>query len=225
LSHPSIRKFILLLLALCGFSNALLFDCAYSIESFTAVSSVYTCKAKVIGFGIHDNILHGITGNHKADGYDKTHVQALKIVDQNIPSLPKEIERFFPNLKVLYVYNSQLKTISKEDLKPFPGLRHLVIWNNKLEALDGDLFAKNPNLEYIDLDGNKIKNVGSGLLNSLSSLKYVYFDSNTCISRRSSGSDIESFKQDLVVKCPPTNEMIYGDMIKILTGRFFKLDH
>jgi len=206
LSHPSIRKFISLL-ALCGFSNALIFDCKYSLVTYRTSFTLYTCKAKVITYN-NANFLHGVTGNHW-NNYSNSKVEALFVEHQQVLSLPKGIAQSFPNLKYLSVIFSQLKTISKDDLKQFPNLRVLDLYANQLEALDGDLFIANPNIEHVDFQSNKIKNVGTGLLHPLTKLTYASFYKNLCINKQASlASEIASLQQDLETKCPPTTDMI-----------------
>jgi len=209
------RKFILLL-ALCGYANAIYFDCDYSTPYWYVVGNVYTCKARVLPIGGND--LLGVMGNHM-NGYSNNRVEGLRIDNQQISSLPTGIAKIFPNLKTLSVYNSQLKTINKEDLKPFPNLRLINFNSNQLEVLDGDLFVGTPNLEFIDFGHNKIKNVGSGLLGPLTKLTTAYFHINICINQYvTSTSAIVTLKQNLATQCPPTTDMLADELNK--NGRF-----
>ena len=109
-----------------------------------------------------------------ANFYHSENVKMLDIDDQTVRYFPKGLEKIFPNLEGISIYNSKLKKISKSDLKPFPALRELCLHNNELETLDSDLFEFNPELRLIYLNSNKLKQIGANIFDSLTKLENVY---------------------------------------------------
>lgn len=91
----------------------------------------------------------GISGNQSVNG--------LSIVGQTVNFIPKNIEKFFPNLTILEVVSSELKELRPKDLEPFPKLRALFLSNNSIHIIERDSFKNNKNLEVIWLNNNGVK--------------------------------------------------------------------
>lgn len=196
-------------------TEAVLFDCHYYMNSFTSVGSVYTCDARVIVFNPNDSNVYGVTPNHLYNSSNDD-VQGLLITNQRLPAFPKRLERFFPNLKAIYMHNDSLTHVTGDDLRPFPHLTHLTLWKNQIQVLESDLFKYVPHLRLIDFDNNLIIHAGPNVLDSLVNLNYAYFSSNICISRSVTSatlSDLASLKYDLVLKCPPTLDMFFSELL------------
>ena len=138
-----------------------------------------------------------------------TNLTSLEIEDQIVHYLPKGIDKFFPNLKLLKVASSKLKSVMQEDLKPLTELEFVRFLSNDLETLDGDLFEFNPNLKFVDFDTNKIKYVGEILFNHLNHLQEVDFRNNPCINvHPRSSSAIHALVQKLKSSCKFPSELL-----------------
>lgn len=189
------------------FSKALVFDCVYSNISWWITGEKYTCMPKVVMSGSPDT-LEGVTSNHLT-GKNNNDVLGLYVYNQFLQIIPKDIEKFFPNLNSLSFDNNQLKELSSSDLKTFPNLYNFHVQYNDLDSLPGDLFKYSPKLEVALFRGNKLRHIGVNLLSHLTTLSIASFVGNPCI-------DIEVINNtkamvDLLYKisvyCPPTFEM------------------
>lgn len=109
-------------------------------------------------------------------------VKWLKIDSQTVNYLPKDLEKFFPNLEGIHIQHSHLKSIEKSDLKVFPKLKVIRLYGNDLQTLEEDLFNVNQNLVFIDLSDNKISSIEKNTFKTLSELKYLRFEDNKCLS-------------------------------------------
>lgn len=192
-----------------NFSEAIILDCSYRIQSLNFVDSAYICDARVLIFSSNESVIYAVTQNHL---YNRTNdnVNGLLITNQRLASVPKQVVKFYQNIQALYLRNTSLTQISSADLQPFPLLVHLTLWDNDLQVLDGDLFKFTPNIRYIDFDNNKLIHIGLNILNSLRNLTYALFNNNTCIStsvNSAASPDIASLKLELSTKCPPSMDM------------------
>jgi Leucine-rich repeat (LRR) protein len=198
----------ILILALFAFehSEALFFDCTYSTTSYSYAGSVYECDAKVLVFNSADTV-ERVTQHH-ASGKSNDDVTSLLMDTRNLPKFPKNIEKFFPNLKVFEIFKSGLTKISSDDLMQFPNLVVLRLSYNKLTTLDGDLFINNPKLQLIYLSYNKITSIGPNILAPLKDLKEAWFSFNTCIDKNAATlSDLQLLITELKAKCSSANDI------------------
>lgn len=186
--------------------EAITFECLYSIEDWVILDKVYGCTVQKLKIEVSDNVLVSVSKSH-LKGKTSKDVQTLNIENSTLTTLPKSIDKSFPNLKGLRVAKSRLTTIRSDDLKPFPALRVLCLWANLLTTLDGNLFINNPNLEFVNFGSNQIKNVGPKFFSPLTKLVAAYFEDNTCINNTNQYA-IEDLKFELSVKCPPSFEMV-----------------
>lgn len=96
---------------------------------------------------------------------------------------PKNIEKFFPNVEHVYIYDVSIATLTKTDLSPFGSqLKLFYFHRSKIEVIESDLFEANPFLEQISLYGNQIKFVADGAFDKLPNLTSLYFRNNPCYS-------------------------------------------
>lgn len=160
------------------------------------------------------NITHvlGVTGNHLSE---KTNVDVKAFYmfsgHSHLNRIPKEINKFFPNLIALAWTFGNLTALTAEDLEPFPELQVLYAGGNKLVSLEGDLFKHTPKLEFIYFELSWIAHVGFGLLDSLSNLKYAHFGNNRCIDAFAEHSaQIQELKIKLQNQCPPLDAATFS---------------
>ena len=185
-------------------TEAVNFYCAFSLDvNWPILGNVYTCRVVVSEAGINNNVLETVRGTHLS-GKGNADVQALTVLYQNFPIIPKDTNFFFPNLTVIRYLATKMTTITAEDLRPFPKLRVLNLAYNEMKNVDGNLFRYNPNLQLIHLGWNKIDNIGRNAFASLNQLSTLIFDSNRCANARANNrSDTLNLITRLQSGCPP----------------------
>lgn len=150
--------------------------------------------------------LDKVTGVH-LPGKNNDDVETLNIYEQNLTFVPKNIDKFFKNLKLLAWFNSNLVQLSAVDLRPFPQLLVLSIRFNNLPSLDADLLKYNLKLRFVSFMSNRIRNVGRDLVTHLEELEWLDFALNTCTNRQArTRSEVISLSKLLPELCPPLND-------------------
>lgn len=172
------------------------------MNSFSILSSIYTCTASTTYFG-NPSVLEEVIGMHKP-GKSHKDVEGLELKNQKLSEIPGNLAEWFPNLVAVDFTSTEILTISSADLQPFAELVHLRVRKNKIVSLDGDLFQHNPNLQLIDFNENRLQNVGFNLFGELRHLKGAGFGSNPCINEEASNPQrIFELNQELPISCPP----------------------
>jgi len=129
--------------------------------------------------------------------------------------IPKNINSFFGNLELLNLKNTSIDQLFQDDISQFKKLKVLIMWINLIKALDGKVFAQNSALIYIDFEDNMLTNTGTKLLKPLTELNYAYFSNNICTdSSLNNTTDLELFKVQLSSNCPPTFDMLVGEILE-----------
>ncbi|CRL02350.1 CLUMA_CG015178, isoform A [Clunio marinus] len=168
-----------------SYSNALNVNCDFkssSIEIYGPLKTPYQCAARdqqVQGFGSVDSVL----GTHLA-GKTNNDTRLINIKKIKCDRMPKNFNKYFPNLEGIFAFSTGMKTVKKEDLDVFPKLRYLDMSNNKIDTLASNLFEGNTELEWIDFADNYLRNIGINLLTPLTKLNYADFQSNRCVDKR-----------------------------------------
>lgn len=179
--------------------HGITFDCQFYDGVWVIAGSVYTCKASIKE--LSGTALTNLSGNH-INSKSNFDVEALNIIDQNLAFIPKNIDEFFSNVKVLELRNTSLSLIFRDDLKQFANLQVLRLTDNKLTSLKSDLFQSNSKLQYISFAGNSIAFVDKNLLTSLTALKSADFRNNRCIdSFANTQQSIKMLNQLLETNC------------------------
>lgn len=212
IDRKHLMKVCVLLAFLAHHYDAITFDCLYSVDDWVILDKTYGCTVQNLKIKDGDQTLVSVSKVH-LKGKTNKDVQTLNIENATVHTLPKNIEKSFPNLKALRVAQAKLRTIGSEDLKPFPQLRVLCLWANELTTLDGNLLVNNPSLEFINFGSNGIQHVGPNFFKPLKSLVAAYFEENTCINNTKQFA-IEDLKFELAVKCPPSFDMVELTLIK-----------
>ncbi|KAJ6644424.1 Insulin-like growth factor-binding protein complex acid labile subunit [Pseudolycoriella hygida] len=189
-----LQIFILSFLAFWSLSHGFEIKCTFAYTQIRqSEHNRYTCTAEIVEIESEllddETTLTDIKGTHLTEKQNTTEItKENKDVEvfliwsshDNLTSLPKNLDKFFPNLISLQWWNGDLSEIAAKDLN-FPNLINLGLHNNKLRALNGDLFKFTPKLQTIGFEENLIMEVGDGLLDGLSNLTSAYFDGNICI--------------------------------------------
>jgi hypothetical protein len=143
-----------------------------------------------------------INGNSGSDAI-RNDVKAFFASSHVIYYFPRGLEKFFPNIKVIYINNCQLKTITKQNLEPFSQLTKLYLQFNEIEELEDDLFAANEKLLYINLHSNKIKFIGDPTFEPLKHLNTLYLHNNPCINKdaENDANEAQEVINETKIKC------------------------
>lgn len=121
-----------------------------------------------------------IVGDH-VKGKENENVEALSFNKFKINQIPKNIDRFFPNLKKLTINNCAMKNISKNDLSGLIHLKQLTLNGNLLTHLPNNLFENTTAIETVSLHSNRIEFIGPNTFESLKHLKCVNLRMNVNI--------------------------------------------
>lgn len=199
-------------------SQGVIFDCQFIIYGgFPVLGNLYTCQPNVHA-SESGSVLEDVRGNH-LEVMSNRDVYSLYIFRQDLTFIPKDIGKFFPNLKGIYYQNSNLSTISSDDLKPFTQLLAFEVYLGNLVSLDGNLFQHNINLQYISFSSNKIEHIGHNLLGGLNQLQMADFSRNICVSMYASGSEeIRELKEQLPILCPPNEVDECSDQLLVCSN-------
>lgn len=188
---------------------AVTFECSFFEVPVVYLDTVYTCLATVSYEDESPQSLTVVGGDH-AEGKFNEDVRFLRIYLQDLPVLPKDIEKFFPFLEGLMISTSNLLEIKADDLRPFPQLKILFLNYNLLKSLDGDLFSHSPNLVSVEFRYNEIEHIGSGFLKKLHELKNlqeINFSGNLCIDiYASTPAEISELLGGIQELCPPLDD-------------------
>jgi hypothetical protein len=107
-------------------SLGVIIDCDFkTFNSF--YGAYYTCTVKNLHVTINDRDIKDVQGQHVM-GKTNDDVKQFFVKHQNCLFIPLGIEKFFPNLELLYIMQSNLQFIMNGDLQ---GL-------NKLKIFDGE---------------------------------------------------------------------------------------
>lgn len=151
-----------------------------------------------------------------------TTFQGLNFYGMVVQYLPKNIGKFFPQLRGLTVWSTGLKAIQAADLENLSHLESVYINQNEIEELNSDLFKFTPKINDVYFGNNQISHVGKDLLTKINSFKRINFMSNKCIDSAAT-SDFESFKTELRTKCPDPMEKYCSEFSKELENEITSL--
>jgi methyl-accepting chemotaxis protein len=162
--------------------------------------TLYSCRPNITNYR-NENLVEKVTGTHLS-GNSFSDVKVLTIENKILNQIPKGIEGFFPNLKLIRLQRTNLKEISADDFKAFPNLISFSSWYNPLVKLESDLFKHTSKLQFIRFRNNLIEQVGENLLTNLRSLRKADFSGNVCIDFNAiSRSEIEKLNEKLNENC------------------------
>lgn len=128
----------------------------------------------------------------------------------NMPTFPRELSEFFPNLKFIFIYDCNMTTMSKDDLKGFNKLEKLMINHNKIKFLPGNLFDYTPDILEISFVDNKITKVGPEIFDNLKNLEEADFGRNSRINYRyqKGRTSLEKLKRIIRSNCKLVESLI-----------------
>lgn len=115
---------------------------------------------------------------------------------------PSELNKFFPNLEVIKIWDSKLKFIDNFDMRWLSKLRILNLEDNQIEVLQPELFNHNAQLTELHLKKNKLKFIGARILVPLTRLEIANFMENICVdSSAESPTALDALRRHLDDNC------------------------
>lgn len=193
-------------------SEAISINCTFEQVNYGgSIGSVYRCIATTLFDGRDSDMLTVVYGFH-LNGNANVNVQALVINSQNLAFVPRNIEAFFPNLRVLNLALNSISNIKNEHLIPFPNLIQLELGVNRITTLDSNLFSGMTLLRQMDFRYNNIMHVGHAI-NLLNDAINLDFRHNPCIDLLANTIDaIANLRFELMANCPATMSQIETDL-------------
>lgn len=164
----------------------------------------YSCYGEIAENGRNYDHVTGIFGYHLTDK-DNYQVEVLLMERQQLTFFPRDIETFFPNVKIIDLSVNSISTVQNLHLKPFPDLERLSLAHNQICELESSLFNGLPKLKVINFIFNNIIHVGYDI--HLPAQGYLYFFDNHCIDKSAwTTSSIIELKLALRELCPPVTQ-------------------
>lgn len=183
-------------------SCAISLSCTFGMGTYDLIGSIYRCDASVLTDGVSNDNVTAVYGAHQT-GKSHTNVLGLKIYNRNLQYVPINVEKFFPNIKVLYFESNSISHISNRHLIPFPNLEYLSLHTNRITSLDSNVLSGLNSLKYVTFSFNNIINIGHDFI--LPNAGRVFFNKNTCISTEATtAAQITALRFTILVSCPPT---------------------
>lgn len=122
-------------------SVAISINCTFEQVTYNPpIGSVYRCIATLLFDGRDSEMLTVVYGFHQ-NGNANEDVQALVINNQSLAFVPRNVEAFFPNLRLLDLRTNSISNITNEHLIPFPNLNWLLVSYNRITTLDSNFFS------------------------------------------------------------------------------------
>jgi Leucine-rich repeat (LRR) protein len=159
-------------------------ECTFGEVStgYREVKSGKECNVKNLVIISPNQQITSINGISGSDAI-RNDVKIFNAQSQTINYFPRGLEKFFPNIGLIYVHSSKLKAIARQDLEPFSELKEIYLVNNDIEELEDDLFTANEQLLHVSLAGSKIKFIGEETFKPLQQLKSLWLYNNQCINK------------------------------------------
>lgn len=180
--------FILACLSMSPLLSALYFECGYSNFEYNIANNTKAsfdeCRTfNSITVTQRDQKLERVIDfpSYRRPGLIED-ICKIKITQNTVWYLPKELDKFFPKLNYIEIVSSDMKEIKQSDLKVFPELLHLVLSYNDIRVLESGLFKYNPKLFRVIIDMNDIQYIHPDILDNLSNLYVFDLTLNKCIN-------------------------------------------
>jgi hypothetical protein len=130
--------------------------------------------------------IESIQGTHQKPSNKSTKIEVLAFSvfkQPNVNFLPSNLDKFFPNLKIINGSHANLKGIFKNHLKGLKTLKILNLSANQIQGVKSGTFHENSQLERIYLDNNHITQVDATAFDGLNNLKRLHMTGNRCNSK------------------------------------------
>lgn len=212
---PRYRSAILFTLAavnLIGGCQASILMCDFRNDDFWNRQQQYACIGSVIGEGEVRVIDRVWRMNGHEHGLSDYNVTAVTVSNFLMHAVPRNIETHFPNLKSMSLLRLRIRKIESSDFRNVPDLVHLDLSDNEIQAISADAFTANSHLEAINLSQNPLRHIAHYVFRALTNLQSLELNRSGCVDAQFTGTGWNAFQFELILRCPPTSEMI-GDEI------------
>lgn len=146
-----------------------------------------------------------IVGDHM-EGKNNEDVRGIEFKNFKLEYFPKNIEQFFPNLKILTINRCLLTTISKHDLTGLKQLRQLNMNGNFIRSLPNNLFENVSEIETVSFNRNRIEFIGPNIFDGLRNLSCVNLKMNPSIDacfKKNGELSLDQLKTIIEENCQP----------------------
>ncbi|KAG5668966.1 hypothetical protein PVAND_016871 [Polypedilum vanderplanki] len=159
--------------------NSFTINCDFHISTkYFAPTEVYECRVtNYLVINSPNQKVEAIVGNHFIN-MTNNDVTGIRIKEKSLKFMPKNLDQFFPNLKVIFISRSGLCEIHESDLRAFKSLVNLDLSYNDIKVIERNLFKYNEKLEVLVLKNNPLQHVHLNVFDHLRNLKY--FAVNGC---------------------------------------------
>jgi len=108
-------------LALFGSTQSVSYQCEFSTTSFGTLGTIYRCYVQnSVNITFLDEAqVDSISGTHLT-GKNNDNVEAFSVDKGQMNYFPRDLNKFFKNLKGIQIYSIKVKEVYQHDLKDFP---------------------------------------------------------------------------------------------------------
>jgi hypothetical protein len=152
------------------------------------------------------NEVLAVSGNHLYN-FSSEHLTEIYFLAFRFDNFPRNLMKFFPNLKAITMTFCGLRQISKHDFEGCDKLELLNLDNNYVQTLSADLFTNTPNIQMISLQSNCISFVHEWTFQYTKNLVYCNLKFNTKINV-------------LMKRLPSYDSVTYENFINIIQSTF-----
>jgi len=209
---------LLFLFTILQVASSIEIQCSYNTNfNYSILGQVYRCEIQN-NFDVaspEDVVVNSVNEKHLYN-MSNDNVTGLFSASKNLKYIPKKMENFFKNIKLIDLVDNRIKKVQQDDLKPFPKLIYCGFKDNEIETLENGLFDYNLELELVSFWNNKITQVGPNVFDHLTKLTWLYFDQNPCIDIRveDNRSGVQKMIQKVTQNCKASNEGASSDTKK-----------
>jgi len=216
-----LRSFIaFLIFAFNDPSKSTNIECEYSIApGYYGLGEIQLCK-------VHNNPNILTQESAWIDSVNGTlasndDVIGFHAVDKIIKHFPKNLPRFFKDIKMFWIQSCQLQEIHQSDLKQFPNLVYIRLYKNSIETIEEGLFEFNPNLVAVGLHESNIFHIDAKVFDHLTKMDNLWLIYVPCINKDvvNSRERVELLIKNVKNQCVNSELLVLDEKIKNLENQ------
>lgn len=112
---------------------------------------------------------------------DNEKIKKLRIADQQMLFLPRNLDQYFPQLTELFIVSSGLYELNMKSLGNLKNLVSLTVVGNMIRQIPAKTFINMKNLVTLDLSSNNIEFIEDGAFDGLTKLHKLKLDQNILV--------------------------------------------
>src|SRR5690349_4993857 len=213
-----LRIFLVLLVVVTCQAKEYTAGCYYARDDFAmGWGNQYSCHIRLqVNRFDADPVVEAIEGPDSDYEKSKLSIEAVYIVDQQLPYLLSGLGVLYLNLKSFRAERSHIKFIRSKNFIGMENLINLQLDNNEIEEIPSDTFSYLNKLEWLSLGSNKIRIFDPSTFNGLCNLKRLSFSRNLVTSLH---DDIFQYNSKLETILGNDNQLThFENAIKHLTN-------